>query len=949
VSFACERGAGGRRGERYAARALRLPSGFNLRTIRVSWRASTAVAVLVVLLAALGLTGVARADTPPNPNDPCAAAGGRDSCATTAAGQYATYSFGTRWFGSYHGAVRGVAQAGYCIDLGFWYPGPNYGYSRRSTSGLHNQRGGAVSDTDLHQMAYALWQFGRTSSADQASATMLYVHSLMGDAQPGELSPPLGSGVGSTEQMIAAQSAKFAGPYTIQATMPSQAIVGDTVKATVALKAASGATVPGVDWKISLSGAGQGAKAQVASDGVDTVTYTASGTGQATLHASAVGVASDLPTLYVPTKGAAADSGQRLVFADSQTVATTASATVAKAQLTLSTKATPSTVTLGATDSDSVTLGGAPAGLAPKVTISAYGPAASVGAVACTGKPAFTASFTAKNGTVPAPAFTPTTPGVYAYQLTIAPSARATGVTTPCGGASESFTVFAQPVVHTVVSATAVSPGTPLTDTVMVSGLGNQPATVTANLYGPYPSPSKMTCTGAPVSSGSIPVQADGSYKTAPVTLTTPGYYVYVESIAAVGFVKAASTQCSDTSETTIVNGAPTVTTQVSDATAAPGTQISDTAVVSGLGVLTATVKVQLFGPYASRKAIDCSGAPASTTTLTATGDGKYQSQKVTVPLAGYYTFHESIAATPAYPAVDTPCAAASETTFAQGTPQIATDASSATVRPGSALSDHLQVTGLGKTPATVTVDLYGPYASVAQIDCSGRPAAERSMKVGGDGSYMSPSVTIPKVGFYVFRERIDGSPLVKGVTTECADSAETSLGSPAIITGGRGPFPHMARQASTQPAGATPSRIEIPGLNITAPVDPITINLAKGQLGVPSDIHRTGWWRDGAAPGSHSGTVLIAGHVDSAAAGAGAFFPLPTARKGMIVSITTRSGTVFRYRVTGTRRLLKAKLPTGVWDRTGKPRLVLVTCGGQFDPQTGHYPDNIIVFATPV
>jgi Sortase domain len=503
--------------------------------------------------------------------------------------------------------------------------------------------------------------------------------------------------------------------------------------------------------------------------------------------------------------------------------------------------------------------------------------------------------------------------------------------------------------VHTVVSAPAVAAGTALTDTVSVSGLGNQPATVTASLFGPYPSPSKMTCTGAPVSTNSIPVQADGDYTTPPTTLTTPGYYVYVESIAAVGFVKAAATHCADTAETTVVKGAPAVTTQVSDATAAPGSQISDSAMVTGLGALTATVKVQLFGPYSSPKAIDCKGAPVSTTTLAANGDGTYKSQPVTVPAAGYYTFHESIAATAAYPAVDTPCAATSETTFAQGAPQIATEVSDATVRPGSTLADHLKVTGLGKTPAKVTVDLYGPYASVSAIDCAGRPAAETSMNVAGDGSYVTPSVTIAKVGFYVFRERIDSSPTVKGVTTDCADTAETTLGSPAIITGGRGPFPHKARQASTQPAGVTPTQIQIGGLNITAPVDPITINLAKGQLGVPSDIHRTGWWRDGAAPGSHSGTVLIAGHVDSAAAGAGAFFPLPRAHKGMIVTITTQSGATFRYRVTGTQKLLKAKLPTGVWDRTGAPRLALVTCGGTFDPATGHYPDNIIVYATPV
>ena len=67
-----------------------------------------------------------------------------------------------------------------------------------------------------------------------------------------------------------------------------------------------------------------------------------------------------------------------------------------------------------------------------------------------------------------------------------------------------------------------------------------------------------------------------------------------------------------------------------------------------------------------------------STTTLTAKGDGSYKSQPVTLPAAGYYTFNESIAATSAYPAVSTPCASASETTFAKGAPTLTTRASNA-------------------------------------------------------------------------------------------------------------------------------------------------------------------------------------------------------------------------------------------------------------------------------
>jgi hypothetical protein len=215
---------------------LRLSTGPTARLISAGPRlVATVAAALVAVLVALSLAGPARADTPPNQNDPCVTSGGRDSCGTTASGQYASYRFGTRWFGSYRGAVRGLDGAGYCIDLGFWYPGPNYGYAKRSIAGLHNRRGGAVSDQNVNRMAYALWTFGRTSTTDQASATMLYVHSLMGDAQPGELSPPLASSVASTEQMIAAQSAKFSGPYTIKSTIPSGAIPGNTVQASFAL------------------------------------------------------------------------------------------------------------------------------------------------------------------------------------------------------------------------------------------------------------------------------------------------------------------------------------------------------------------------------------------------------------------------------------------------------------------------------------------------------------------------------------------------------------------------------------------------------------------------------------------------------------------------------------------------------------------------------------------
>ena len=48
--------------------------------------------------------------------------------------------------------------------------------------------------------------------------------------------------------------------------------------------------------------------------------------------------------------------------------------------------------------------------------------------------------------------------------------------------------VRAQPQLVTQISEQAASPGAKITDTVRVTGLGGQAATIQAALYGPYPS-----------------------------------------------------------------------------------------------------------------------------------------------------------------------------------------------------------------------------------------------------------------------------------------------------------------------------------------------------------------------------------------------------------------------------------------------------------------------------
>jgi hypothetical protein len=58
----------------------------------------------------------------------------------------------------------------------------------------------------------------------------------------------------------------------------------------------------------------------------------------------------------------------------------------------------------------------------------------------------------------------------------------------------------------------------------------------------------------------------------------------------------------------------------------------------------------------------------------------------------------------------------------------------------------------------------------------------------------------------------------------------------------------------------------------------------------------------------------------------------------------------VHTYRVSEVVAVPKDTAPVGEWfDREGSRRLVLVTCGGEFREDIGHYADNVVVTADPV
>jgi sortase (surface protein transpeptidase) len=106
-------------------------------------------------------------------------------------------------------------------------------------------------------------------------------------------------------------------------------------------------------------------------------------------------------------------------------------------------------------------------------------------------------------------------------------------------------------------------------------------------------------------------------------------------------------------------------------------------------------------------------------------------------------------------------------------------------------------------------------------------------------------------------------------------------------------------------------------------------------------------WYEHSSTPGA-IGPAVIIGHVDSAANGPSVFFHLRDLRPGQEILITRADGLVAVFRVDGVGAYPKLDFPTQlVYGETDHAALRLITCGGTFDRATGHYQDNIIVFAS--
>jgi hypothetical protein len=177
-----------------------------------------------------------------------------------------------------------------------------------------------------------------------------------------------------------------------------------------------------------------------------------------------------------------------------------------------------------------------------------------------------------------------------------------------------------------------------------------------------------------------------------------------------------------------------------------------------------------------------------------------------------------------------------------------------------------------------------------------------------------------------------------------------------------------LAQQHAPAPAASAagkigPAAVSGPALRQSAPV-----SVAIPAIGVRSDLLHLGrnadgtmqvpnlntqadeaaWYKYSVTPGK-IGTAVIEGHVDSYR-GPAVFFRLGALRPGDHIDVTLADGITAVFRVTGVREYAKDEYPASIiYGSSDYAALRVITCGGTFDPATGHYLNSVVVFASLV
>ena len=159
--------------------------------------------------------------------------------------------------------------------------------------------------------------------------------------------------------------------------------------------------------------------------------------------------------------------------------------------------------------------------------------------------------------------------------------------------------------------------------------------------------------------------------------------------------------------------------------------------------------------------------------------------------------------------------------------------------------------------------------------------------------------------------------------------------------------LPERVLEGLGDPIGFQPENISLPSLGVIgAEIVPVGLE-ENGELEVPG-ANGVGWYQFGAGIEGGRGSAVLAAHIAYNGRD-GVFRDLADTNVGEQI-VVERDGQDVVYLVESVTQYGKWDLPIDdLFSETGDERIVLITCGGSFNPSLRSYDDNVVVVATPV
>lgn len=139
------------------------------------------------------------------------------------------------------------------------------------------------------------------------------------------------------------------------------------------------------------------------------------------------------------------------------------------------------------------------------------------------------------------------------------------------------------------------------------------------------------------------------------------------------------------------------------------------------------------------------------------------------------------------------------------------------------------------------------------------------------------------------------------------------------------------------------PRSIIIPSIGVNGFVQKVGID-QNNEIAVPNNIHFAGWYTNSVKPGE-KGLSIIDGHVDGPTS-QGIFGNLNSLEKDQIFEIEYGDGSKISFKVVDKIQVKVEDAYNVLFSKKSEitNQLNLITCGGNFNLDTGRYDDRIIV-----